>query len=184
MRLTHLLACAVFGFAVVLATAPHASAQMPIQGVTGTMVPPATAEAERKAEDAAAAGAGSGLHRVATAVKSLFGIHPTDGVLDQLLPGTTVVVRTAPHGPKPADADIESAETIAARISEGSVVSVDKRRQSVVVKFGSGTTSTYVLHGATKGASASKPPSAEADRVSLSYTDKTGQKVTHEFNEV
>jgi len=184
MRLTHFLACAVIGFVIVLGSSARASAQMPIQGVTGTMVPPATAEAERKAEDAAVAGAGSGLHRIGTAFKSLFGIHPTNGVLDQLLPGTTVVVRTSAHADRSANADLEPDVATEPLTSEGSVVSVDKRRQSVVVKFGSGKTSTYVLRSSTKQQNTAKVPAPTADEVSLSYTDKTGQRITHEFNEV
>ncbi|MFN7983669.1 MAG: hypothetical protein U0Q11_17620 [Vicinamibacterales bacterium] len=177
MRLTHLLACAVIALAIVLASPARTYAQMPIQGVTGTMVPPSTAEAERKAEDAAAAGAGSGLHRLGTAFKTLFGIKPTHGVLDQLLPGTTVVVRTPATRRPNADADLD--ETT--RVTEGSVISVDKRRQSVVVKFATGDTTTYVLQERSKPST--NAPAPDAASVSLSYTDKTGQRVTHEFSE-
>ncbi|MFN7985479.1 MAG: hypothetical protein U0Q11_26870 [Vicinamibacterales bacterium] len=176
MRRTHLLAYAVIGVVVVLASPARTYAQMPIQGVTGTMVPPATAEAERKAEDAAAAGAGSGLHRLGTAFKTLFGIKPTHGVLDQLLPGTTVVIRGSVNRRPGADLDAEEP-----RVTEGSVISVDKRRQSVVVKFATGDTTTYVLQERSKPSA--NAPAPDAARVSLSYTDKTGQRVTHEFSE-
>ena len=183
MRLTHPLAYGVAALALVFLSGLPAAAQVPIHGVTGTLVTPATAEAERKAEDAAASGAGSGLHKIGTAFKTLFGIHPSKGVLDELLPGTTVVVRGPVRSTRTVDANLDADDPLA-RVSEGSVVSVDKKRQSVVVKFGSGATTTYILRDGVKSSAASTRAADDADRVSLSYTDKTGQKVTHAFNEV
>jgi hypothetical protein len=136
----------------------------PINGVTGTIATDATVEGEH----AAAQGV---LAKTAHLLHAVFGGRG-DGELNDLREGTTVSVRTAAaEGHADATATNQGGDDRSA-ITEGTVVRVDRSQKRITVRFDHGRTETLQLAG---GAGPAAGP------IEVSYTDKSGRKVSRYF---
>ncbi len=128
-----------------LGAAPQAFAQRApaIPGVTGTIVTPETAKDEKKAEDKAAVAVKDAVTRNAK------------GVLSDLAPGTTVVVR---RGSDPAD------------VTEGVVSKVDVGANEITVRYDDKKIEKMIL-----------VDRASTDTRTVEYSNDTKQRMTRYF---
>jgi hypothetical protein len=132
----------------------------PIHGVTGTLATDATIKSEHEAANKIAEGAG----KVVDGAKKVLpgGKGSKQNPLDLFNEGRRVVLE-----------DKAQVDGEARKITEGVVVDVNRGRKQITVRFDDGKTQTLRVAA----------PDAPTDVV-VSYTDKAGAKVAHDFNRV
>jgi hypothetical protein len=100
--------------------------------------------------------------------------------LEALQPGVTVIVHYRIEGAEESVEEIDRVADGGLKVSEGTVVKLDRRRQQITLKFGNGTTETLRLTERA-AAAADDTIDAGATRVTVYYSDESGQKVAHYF---
>jgi hypothetical protein len=101
--------------------------------------------------------------------------------LETLRPGTTVIVHYRIEGAEESVEEIDRVADDGLKITEGTVVKLDRRRRQITLKFGNGTTETLRLTERAAGQAEDAISDAGATRVTVYYADESGQKVAHYF---
>ena len=98
--------------------------------------------------------------------------------LEGLRPGTTVVVHYRING---AEASVEEIDFAGdgLKVSEGSVVKLDRRRKLLTLKLDGGRTETLRLTDRAASEADEGIADQGAVRVTVYYSDESGQKVAH-----
>ena len=99
--------------------------------------------------------------------------------LEGLQPGTHVVVHYRIAG---AEASVEEIDRVAdegLKVTEGTVVRLDRRRQEIVLRFADGRTETLRLTDRVASETDDGINDAGEIRVTVYYSDESGYKVAH-----
>jgi len=101
--------------------------------------------------------------------------------LEGLSEGSTVVVHYAaePTGQAVEEIDVISDDRF--QVTEGVAMNVDRRRQEITVRYGSGRTETFRLTHSAAAEAATDTAANVGTEVMIYYTDERGQKVAHYF---
>jgi hypothetical protein len=100
--------------------------------------------------------------------------------LDTLHEGATVVVHYRIEGTEQSAEEIDRV-TDGLKISEGVVVRLNRRRREITLKFANGTTETLRLTDRAASEAAEDIGPGGSTRVTVYYSDESGQKVAHYF---
>ena len=102
-------------------------------------------------------------------------------VLEELHPGTRVIVHYRING---AEASVEEVDRITdegLKVTEGVVVRLDRRRKRLTLKLGEGATETLRLTDRAVSEADDALDDADGVGVTVYYSDESGHKVGHYF---
>jgi hypothetical protein len=104
--------------------------------------------------------------------------------LDALREGATVVVHYRIEGAEQSVEEIDRVADEGLKVSEGVVVRLDRRRREITLKFANGTTETLRLTDRAASEAAGDIGPGGSTRVTVYYSDESGQKVAHYFRKI
>jgi hypothetical protein len=156
---------------------------VPTLGVTGTMALEGTIQSEYEGVNLITVNAIDGARHVFHLTKDLL-VHGGKGngpdALRGLRAGTTVVIHYTTAGEVESAQEIDRIGEGGLKVTEGTVARVDSGRRQIVIRFDDGKTETLRL---TERAAGYAVP-AENARITVYYTDDTGEKIAHYFKRV
>jgi hypothetical protein len=175
------------GGILVLSTAVAAQDGPPINGLTGRVALEGTVEQEYAGANAVMVKTADGVRYLFHFTKNLL-VHGSKGTgvdaLKGLLPGTTVAVHYTVSDGEAAAQEIDRVGDDGLESTEGTVVRIDRGRKQIAIRFDDGKTETFRLsESAAQDAGRDLDTAASAaGRVTVYYTDESGQRVVHFFN--
>jgi hypothetical protein len=101
--------------------------------------------------------------------------------LDTLQEGTTVVVHYRIEGAEQMVEEIDRVADEGLKVSEAVVLRLNRPRREITLKFANGTTETLRLTDRAASEAAEDIGPAGSTRVTVYYSDESGQKVAHYF---
>jgi len=99
--------------------------------------------------------------------------------LEGLQPGTHVVVHYRIAGAEESVEEIDRVADEGLKVTEGTVVRLDRRRQEIVLRFADGRTETLRLTDRVASETDDGINDAGEIRVTVYYSDESGYKVAH-----
>jgi hypothetical protein len=164
---------------------PAAAQAPPIGGLTGTIALEGTVDQAAAAAGTVVVKAADGTRHVFRVARNLVvhGGHkpaPTNDVLSDLRPGSTIVVHYSGSGANATAQEIDRVGDDGLKVSEGMVTSINRGKQEITIRLDDKRIETLQLTeraardvGADLGAS--------GERIVVYYTDVDGRKVAHYF---
>ncbi|HUK34737.1 MAG TPA: hypothetical protein VLV86_12530 [Vicinamibacterales bacterium] len=172
---------ALIGIAVLAATAAYAQRPPAISGVTGTMATEATIKDEQKAANKIIVATEDGVERTYDAAKGML-VHGGKG-LEDLKPGTTVVIHYTVEGGVNTVQEIDRVGDSGLRTTEGIVTNIDRGKKEITLRYDSGKVEKLKLtdRAAVDAGQALKTPPQGNERIVVYYSDEAHGKIAHYF---
>ena len=175
-------------FGLVALAVPAAQNAPPIGGVTGTIALEGSMRKFYRAANTIVVATLDGVEHVYHFTADLV-VHGGKGAgidaLEGLHEGTVVVVHYSAHGAESTAGEVDILGDDGLRMTEGSVIGFDRRRQQITVKYANGKTEVFRLTGrAAAEASPEVARAADETKVMIYYRDEHGRKVVHYFKQV